>query len=84
MAARSFLTAAAAPLVTTARTLDWPRRQAFLDDLRADAPALIAEVERLLHTGNALPAASDAEFPLSHTVRAGLAYLRRLAPRLPH
>ena len=37
-----------APLLSTAQQLDWPQRRAFLDDLRHDAPVMIAEVERLL------------------------------------
>lgn len=37
-----------APLLATAQQLDWPQRRAFLDDLRRDAPVMIAEVERLL------------------------------------
>lgn len=37
-----------APLLATAQRLDWPQRRAFLDDLRHDAPVMMAEVERLL------------------------------------
>lgn len=41
-----------APIVATARRLDWPARRAFLEDLRRDAPTMIAAVERILAAGD--------------------------------
>lgn len=46
------------PLLLTARRLDWPSRRAWLDDLRCDAPTLIAEVERVLALDSAAAARS--------------------------
>ncbi len=48
MTKRTSLAHAIEPLLATARRMDWPARQAWLDDLRTDAPTLIAEVERIL------------------------------------
>ena len=82
MPATSFVTTAAAPLVRTARELDWPRRNAFLKDLRTDAPTLIAEVERLLACeAGAVPSAPETPVPQG-IVQACLRYLRAQAP--PH
>ncbi len=52
-----FPTRVLAPIVATAQRLDWSERRAFLDDLRRDAPMMVAEVERILAAGD--PAASD-------------------------
>jgi uncharacterized protein YfaQ (DUF2300 family) len=81
MSTRSFAATVVEPLVCTARTLDWAQRTAYLNDLRADAPTLIAEVERRL--------SADAPVPQIGALRPGivgilLQYLRRNAPRAPH
>ncbi len=53
------------PLPATARLMDWPSRQARLDDLRSDAPTLITEVERILALASAgAPPPADASPPV--------------------
>jgi hypothetical protein len=81
MSTRSFAPSVVEPLVCTARSLDWPQRTAYLNDLRADAPLLIAEVERVLR--------DESPVPVSAVVPPGVVtlcmqYLRRLAPHTPH
>jgi hypothetical protein len=82
MSTRSFASSVVEPLVCTARSLDWPQRAAYLNDLRTDAPTLIAEVERAL-------CAAELPAPHASVERPGvmalcLRYLRRLAPHTPH
>jgi hypothetical protein len=48
MATPAFSDRILAPVIDTAQRLDWSERRGFLDDLRRDAPAMIAEVERRL------------------------------------
>jgi hypothetical protein len=75
---------AAAPLLSTARLLDWARRRAYLDDLRTDAPSLIAEVERCLaleSAVNAEPPARTSSVSIAHVC---LQYLRKFSPSTPH
>lgn len=48
MPTQTYAARAIEPLLVTARRMDWPSRRAYLDDLRCDAPTLIAELERVL------------------------------------
>jgi hypothetical protein len=80
MTKRTYLSRAIEPLLATARRMDWPERQAWLDDLRTDAPTLIAEVERILarRSADASPTA-DATPPAGFL--AFCAQHLRLSPR---
>jgi hypothetical protein len=75
MANTTFPTRVLAPIVATARRLDWSERRAFLDDLRRDAPMMVAEVERIL-TAADVTAAEQAIAPWP----ALLARLRQFVP----
>jgi hypothetical protein len=80
MSARVYSDRILAPLLATARSLDWPQRRAFFDDLRADAPVMVAELEQLLTT-------SAMESPLAahHGVLARLSELvHRRTHATPH
>ncbi len=65
MLKRTYVTRAIEPLLITARAMDWPSRTAYLNDLRSDAPTLIAEVERVLAQASVGGAATvDASRPI--------------------
>jgi hypothetical protein len=84
MANRTLIAAAAAPLVRTAKGLDWPQRRAFLDDLRADAPALITEVERILASEAGACHVNEQGVVRSTVGQTCMKYLRALSPRFSH
>lgn len=63
------------PIIATAQRLDWSERRAFLDDLRRDAPMMVAEVERILAAGEST-AADQAVAPWSGMI----ARLRQFVP----
>jgi hypothetical protein len=80
MTKRTYLSRAAEPLLATARRMDWPQRQAWLDDLRTDAPTLIAEVERNLALRSAgAPPTADASPQIGFLTQC--AQYLRMGPR---
>ncbi len=81
MLKQTYVARAIEPLLITARGMDWPSRRAYLNDLRRDAPTLIAEVERVLAQASARGTPTiDATRPLGF-LRICAQYLLRNAAR---
>ena len=84
MLKRTYVTRAIEPLLVTARGMDWPSRRAYLDDLRSDAPTLIAAVERVLaQAASGGVTTVDASWPLGF-LQTCAQYLLTNAARTPN
>lgn len=85
MANTTFPTRVLAPIVATAQRLDWSERRAFLDDLRRDAPMMVAEVERILTAGDvAAPAQASAPWSALLARLGQFAWLRVISGSTSH